>query len=43
MRLADVSMQPHKPEDVGIGVFSKGADVEVKEVKCWKMQSTYQK
>ena len=42
-RQSVVSMQPHKPEDVGVGMFSKGADVEVKNIKSWKMQSIYQK
>jgi len=42
-RQSVVSMQPHKPEEVGVGIFSKGADVEVKDIKSWKMQSIYQK
>ena len=27
----------------GVGILAKGADVEMKDIKSWKMQSIYQK
>ena len=38
-RQAVVYMQQHKQEDVGVSLFSKGGDIEVKQVKGWKMKS----
>jgi sucrose-6-phosphate hydrolase SacC (GH32 family) len=40
-RQAVVYMQPHKPEDVGVSLFSKGGDMVVKQVTGWRMKSIY--
>ncbi len=40
-RQAAVASHKYAPENLGIGLFSKGADVAVKEVKSWKMSSIY--
>ncbi len=40
-RQAVVYMQQHKPEDVGVSLFSRGGDASAKEVKGWKMKSIY--
>jgi beta-fructofuranosidase len=31
----------YNPEHLGISLFSQGGDVEVKQVKSWKMKSIY--
>jgi sucrose-6-phosphate hydrolase SacC (GH32 family) len=40
-RQAAVSARQSAPENQGIQIFSKGGDVGVKELKCWKMKSIY--
>jgi hypothetical protein len=40
-RQAVVYMQPHKPDDVGVSLFSKGGDTSARQVKGWKMKSIY--
>ena len=37
-RQALVYMQSHKPEDVGLCLFTSGGDIAVKQIKAWKMQ-----
>lgn len=39
-RQAAVASGMYDPEKVGVGVFSKGGDTFVKEVKGWKMKSS---
>ncbi len=41
-RQAVVAMQAHKPEDVGISLFSRGGQIAVKRVTAWKMKSIYE-
>ncbi|KAB2641610.1 MAG: glycoside hydrolase family 32 protein [Verrucomicrobia bacterium] len=40
-RQAAVAARPFAPENLGISLFSTGADVAVKLVKSWKMKSCY--
>jgi sucrose-6-phosphate hydrolase SacC (GH32 family) len=41
-RQAAVSAGKYVPGNLGIGIFSKGGDASVTEVKGWKMKSIYQ-
>ena len=40
-RQAAVASHKYAPENLGIGLFSKGGDVVVKEIKGWKMKPIY--
>ena len=40
-RQAAVTARSYVPENLGISLFSSGADVMVKQVKGWKMHSSY--
>ena len=42
-RQAAVSARQSAPKNQGIQLFSKGGEVEVKELKCWKMKSIHLK
>ena len=40
-RQAIVASQKFAPGNLGIRLFSRGGNVVVKEVKCWRMKSIY--
>ena len=40
-RQAAVTTVKYAPENLGISLFSKGADCAVKQLKSWKMKSIY--
>ena len=42
-RQAVLIWDDNDPEELGISLFSRGGDVQVKEVKAWTMRSIYNK
>jgi sucrose-6-phosphate hydrolase SacC (GH32 family) len=40
-RQAAVSAGKYVPENLAVSLFSRGGDIAVKQIKCWKMKSTY--
>jgi beta-fructofuranosidase len=42
-RQAVLIWDDNDPEELGISLFSRGGDVQVKEVKAWTMKSIYSK